>query len=127
MVYNGTYGEKDKRFGDRLGDMVPCFPLDTLLAAMDRRHVDYLSLDVEGYELDILRSISWDKFIIDVISVEYVMLKEGKKALKDYMETIGYVTFDDINYSDGKHFIWVNDYIFVRADLFREAGLKSKL
>ncbi|KAK2151966.1 hypothetical protein LSH36_344g03039 [Paralvinella palmiformis] len=100
LVYNGTYGEKDKRFGDRLGDMVPCFPLDTLLAAMDRRHVDYLSLDVEGYELDILRSISWDKFIIDVISVEYVMLKEGKKALKDYMETIGYVTFDDINYSD---------------------------
>jgi len=33
--------------------MVPCFPLNALLVALNRTTVDYFSLDVEGYELDV--------------------------------------------------------------------------
>ena len=33
--------------------LVPCFPLHALLVAMNRTTVDYFSLDVEGYELDV--------------------------------------------------------------------------
>jgi len=33
--------------------MVACFPLHALLVAMNRTTVDYMSLDVEGYELDV--------------------------------------------------------------------------
>jgi len=33
--------------------LVPCFPLDALLRAMNRTTVDYFSLDVEGHELDV--------------------------------------------------------------------------
>ena len=94
---------------------------------MDTKHVHYFSLDVEGYELDILRSISWDRFTIDVISVEYVMLDEGKQVLRNYMEDVGYVTYDDINWKDGRNNIYVDDYIFVRRDVLEKAGLATKL
>ena len=33
--------------------VVPCFPLHALLVALNRTTVDYFSLDVEGYELDV--------------------------------------------------------------------------
>ncbi len=50
--------------------VVPCFTLSTLLARHDIRRVDYLSVDTEGGELEILRSIDFAGFEIDVISVE---------------------------------------------------------
>jgi len=33
--------------------LVPCFPLHALLVALNQSTVDYLSLDVEGYELEV--------------------------------------------------------------------------
>jgi len=38
-----------------------CFPLYSLLLALGNPTVDYLSLDVEGTELGILKTIPWDK------------------------------------------------------------------
>ena len=32
---------------------VPCFPLHALLVALNRSTVDYFSLDVEGFELEV--------------------------------------------------------------------------
>lgn len=49
---------------------VHCYPLNTLLSLHNFDHVDYLSLDTEGGELDILKSIDFEKFTIDVIDVE---------------------------------------------------------
>jgi hypothetical protein len=51
-------------------DNVQCFPLSDLLAALGVSHVDYLSLDVQGAEPDILRTIDFHKLRIDVIVVE---------------------------------------------------------
>ena len=50
---------------------VNCFPLNTIMAALGISHVDYLSLDVEGPELEILRTVDWTRLRIDVITVEY--------------------------------------------------------
>jgi len=33
--------------------IVPCFPLHALLVALNQSAVDYLSLDVEGFELEV--------------------------------------------------------------------------
>lgn len=46
-----------------------CFPLDMLLAAINRTEVDYLGLDVEGVELSILKTIPFDKIHIKVINL----------------------------------------------------------
>ena len=50
---------------------VNCFPLNAITAALGVSHVDYLSLDVEGPELEILRTVDWTSLYIDVITVEY--------------------------------------------------------
>jgi len=48
-----------------------CYPLYSIMLALGRNHIDYLSLDVEGAELPILKTIPFDKLRIDVIDLEY--------------------------------------------------------
>ena len=43
-----------------------CFPLHLLLRAINRTTVDYFSLDVEGFELNVLRTIPFDSIHIKV-------------------------------------------------------------
>lgn len=49
---------------------VPCFRLDSLLKLHAIEHVDYLSIDTEGGELDILKSIDLDAVRVEILSVE---------------------------------------------------------
>ena len=41
--------------------MVQCFPLYSILLALGNPTVDFFSLDVEGSELGVLRTIPWNK------------------------------------------------------------------
>ena len=52
---------------------VQCFPLVSLLLAANLTSVDYFSLDVEGQEFNVLKSIPFDRMNIKVINV-YVEL-----------------------------------------------------
>jgi hypothetical protein len=45
---------------------VQCFPLYSYLLALNRTTVDYFSLDVEGSELDVLRTVPFEKLDIRV-------------------------------------------------------------
>jgi len=38
--------------------LVPCFPLQAILIALNRTTVDYFSLDVEGFEFDVSFCVS---------------------------------------------------------------------
>jgi FkbM family methyltransferase len=49
---------------------VKCMPLQKILDERDITHVDYLSIDTEGSELEILKSIDFSKTSFDLISVE---------------------------------------------------------
>jgi FkbM family methyltransferase len=49
---------------------VPCFPLNELTDKHDINYVDYLSIDTEGNEFEILSSIDFSKLKIDLITVE---------------------------------------------------------
>lgn len=46
--------------------IVQCFPLYSILLAIGRTEIDFFSLDVEGHELKILRTIPWHKITIKV-------------------------------------------------------------
>ncbi|XP_013412928.1 uncharacterized protein LOC106175455 [Lingula anatina] len=52
---------------------IQCFPIHSLLAAIGRNHVDYFSLDVEGAELDVLKSFPWEHVTVDVWTIEYAV------------------------------------------------------
>ena len=45
---------------------VQCFPLYSILLAVNRTSIDYLSLDVEGHELRILKTVPWYKLNVKV-------------------------------------------------------------
>ncbi len=50
---------------------VPCFPIGSLLRSIGVSHVDYFSLDVEGPEMDILRSFPFDDVTVAVFTIEF--------------------------------------------------------
>lgn len=66
---------------------VPCYTLTQLLIEHNIHHVDYLSLDTEGGELDILKSIDFSKIDIDVIDVEN---NYRSHAFQQLLEPYGY-------------------------------------
>lgn len=43
-----------------------CFPLESVLAAINVTTVDFFSLDVEGHEYEILKNIPFDRIHIKV-------------------------------------------------------------
>ena len=47
--------------------IVQCFPLYSILLAVNRTRIDFLSLDIEGHELKVLQTIPWNKVDIRVI------------------------------------------------------------
>jgi hypothetical protein len=50
--------------------MVQCFPFYSILKALEVSHVNYFSLDIEGPEIAVLKSIPLNETIIDIISIE---------------------------------------------------------
>ena len=50
---------------------VQCIPFISYLLALNIHHIDYFSLDVEGTEAEVLRQIDFQRFRIDVLSIEY--------------------------------------------------------
>ena len=50
---------------------VQCFTLNSIMAAIGVRHIDFMVLDVEGSELPVLETIDFARLTIDVFSIEY--------------------------------------------------------
>jgi len=73
---------------------IQCLPLYSIIMALGNPTVHYLSLDVEGAEFPILKTIPWDKVDIRVLSVETHLagrLFPGDRSeLISYMESVGY-------------------------------------
>ena len=62
---------RDKKDWHTFVDVI-CFPLFGVLKALNVTKVDYFSLDVEGAEMDVLRTIPFDDLDI---TVEYCLLQ----------------------------------------------------
>ena len=46
---------------------VQCFPLYSILLAVNRTVIDFISLDVEGHEFRILKTVPWHKIDVKVL------------------------------------------------------------
>ncbi|CAG0917838.1 unnamed protein product [Notodromas monacha] len=68
--------------------VVECYPLYSLLVASGLTSLDYLSLDLEGVELKVLKTLPWNKVDIKVIGVEAYHTEEGGQALEHYMKKL---------------------------------------
>ncbi|XP_021343454.1 uncharacterized protein LOC110443514 [Mizuhopecten yessoensis] len=92
---------------------VQCFPLYSILLALNQTTVDFFSLDVEGDEVEILKTIPFDKINIKMLTVEYSHGSGGKYELQYYMESQGYDTLVSMERDDGG----VKDLIFKKKGL----------
>ena len=57
--------ERIKRDGIKLID-VQCFPFYSILLAIGLTQIDYFSLDIEGDELQVLKTVPWNRVDIKV-------------------------------------------------------------
>jgi FkbM family methyltransferase len=61
----------ERILGHRINKLkLPCFRLDTLLRHHNVSHVDFMSIDTEGSEMEILRNVAWGDVKINVLCVE---------------------------------------------------------
>lgn len=91
---------------------VQCYPLTLLLDSLNRTStgIDYLSLDVEGDELKILRTIPKKYFNrIGSISVEYIHSPGGKTAIWKWLSSRRFSLFGQVKDPNNL----ANDLIFI--------------
>ena len=87
---------------------VRCCTFDELMNANSMSTIDYLSIDTEGGELDLLRSIDFARFSIRAVSVENHF---AEPAFEPLMKRNGYVLAAVVGEDD----------IYVKADFFRSS------
>ena len=69
-----------------------CIPIGLILTALDMYHIHFFSLDVEGAELAVLKTIPFDKVKIDLFFIEYLVwngstdVKATQKRLAELRE-----------------------------------------
>lgn len=89
---------------------VQCFPFYSYILALNITHVDYFSLDIEGLELDVLKTIPFKDINIETLSVEFAHVPGGKNAVSEYMFSQGYIIDSEVTHPD-----WLaNDFIFIK-------------
>lgn len=69
--------------GQRHTQVVQCFPLLSFLLAVNTTSLEYVSLDVEGAEADILINLPWREVDVAVWSIEHRL---GTNAFKNLYE-----------------------------------------
>ena len=94
-----------------------CFPFLTIMRALNKTKIDYLSLDVEGWELPILRTIPFDKIDISVVTVEVKHGKEGRGAYTEFMESKGFKYHSKLHFMQEALFLSGDDYVYVNKNL----------
>lgn len=87
---------------DWFNTRVKCFPLYSLLLAMNITNIDYFSLESGGTELQVLETIPFDCVHLEVIGVHLGTNEYEKNTIKDFLGKKKYVFVQKIK----------NSYIF---------------
>lgn len=88
---------------------VPVRRLDSILEEYNIREIDYMDIDVEGMELNVLNSIDWDKVEIACILVEQkglTLYEVLESAVCKLLKEKGYVPTNKYN----RTVIYVREY-----------------
>ncbi|PXF40377.1 Protein Star [Gracilariopsis chorda] len=115
----GVVGDTYKYGNNSKGTLTEarCMSVQTMLDRSKTTHVDYMSLDVEGHEVEVLKGIDWERARIDVISVE---ANENFERLSAFLAEKGYVRHEvgveGAKSTKGKGFLGL-DAIFHREDV----------
>ena len=84
---------------------VPCFSLNTIMAALRVENVDYFSLDVEGGEWSVISNLDLKRINIKSFSIEYNGNQGPKNLIKDHLLAQGYKYLKE----DGQDIYFIKD------------------
>ena len=77
---------------------------DTLNNILDKynapKEIDYMSLDTEGSELEILKGLDMDKYKIKYINIEHNYIEPRRSEIKRYLESKGYKYYRENQWDD---------------------------
>jgi FkbM family methyltransferase len=73
---------------------------DVLKNANAPFHIDYLSLDTEGTELEILKNVDLSIYSFGLIDVEHNYLEPNRTNIRDYLTSNGYVFLRQNQFDD---------------------------
>lgn len=104
MDYDVVYSSKSKETVE-----VPCWTLQQVLETGNAPHfIEYLSIDTDGYDFDIIQSVSLSQYSFGVINIEH----NGKSnEIKNYLEPQGYT----LTYTIGVDNIYLNNSIIEKG------------
>ena len=88
---------------------IHCGPLSYYLKQLHISHIDFWSLDVEGSEINILRTVDFDQVQIDVIMAESMNSQKGKGELAQ--EVRSYLV-------QQKDYLHLNSVTVTKSDVF---------
>jgi hypothetical protein len=90
--------------GQRRQIRMQCFPLYSVLLALGNPTVDLFSLDIEGAELQVLKTVPWHKVNIKVIIIEVnhigEIFKGSAKELNNFLKKSGYQFHKSLDIDD---------------------------
>lgn len=111
--YSNSHIERIKREIEQCGGSskqieIPCYTLDSLFDLYNFKTIDYLTIDTEGSELQVLQGINFDKFKINVIDFEvnYPNSDEHENIKKLLLDK-GFKFWNTIRGDE----VWVNNQI----------------
>jgi FkbM family methyltransferase len=79
---------------------VPCITLEELLEKHSIYEIDWLCLDIEGIDAEILLTFDWSKYRIKRVEFEHLHLGYYKSAIKNMMIGMGYEQVDSLHEYD---------------------------
>ncbi|CAN8073250.1 unnamed protein product [Agarophyton chilense] len=77
----------DARVLEGVAEDLTCTTLETAFSRMGVSHVDYLNLDVQGHELEVLLGVEWGKVTIDLITTRF---EKPSGPVHDFLLQRGY-------------------------------------
>ena len=84
------------------------------MLALNRTTIDFFSLDVQGAEIPILKTVNFNKFNIRTMTVEIPHGDGAKDALTSLLAKNGMKPYKTIGKQDG---IYVRDIFFIKDNI----------
>ncbi len=94
---------------------VPLVPINNIISEYFKPHPNFISIDVEGLDLEILQSLDFEKYKPEVICVETITFgylnntEEKISGISEFMHSKGYFTYADTHINT----------IYCRKDAFK--------
>ncbi len=100
--YNHTHktrikNEIESNGGTTKNIKIPVFKIQTILDRNNIIDIDYCSIDTEGSEFNVIKSIDFNKTNINIFSIEN---NYGDSTIKNYLEKKGYILYKKIQWDD---------------------------